>query len=89
MSLENELHRAESARQFLESPLVKDAFSEIEKDIIDRIALCPVADSVVREKLCMMLSMSRMFKAVFESHVQTGKMADLQLREKKRFFNVV
>lgn len=82
MSPEQELSRAVSAEQILSNPLIKEAFLDIEKDIIDRLAVCDVRDSVSREKLCMMLSASRIFKSVFEGHIQTGKMAEIQLKQK-------
>lgn len=85
MNPEQELSRAVSSEQILKNPLVAEAFTEIEKDIIDRIAVCDVRDSVSREKLCMMLSASRIFKSVFEGHIQTGKMAEIQLKEKGFF----
>lgn len=88
LSQEQEVIRASSAERILNDPIVKEAFTDIEKDIVDRIALCPVVDSVSREKLCMMLSSLRMFKSVFESHIQTGKMAEFQLKEKKGIFKV-
>lgn len=82
---EQELGRAVSAEQILNNPLVSEAFSDIEKDIIDRLAVVEVRDSEVREKLCLMLTSLRMFKAVFEGHIQTGKMAEMQLKEKGFF----
>ena len=85
---EQELSRAVSAEQILKNPLVSEAFTEIEKEIVERIALLSVNDALSREKLCMMLSASRIFKSVFEAHIQTGKMAEIQLKDKKGIFKV-
>lgn len=85
MNPEQELSRAVSSEQILNNPLVSEAFKDIEKEIVERIALLNVNDSVSREKLCMMLSASRIFKSVFEGHIQTGKMAEMQLKEKGFF----
>lgn len=83
MTAEEEVIRAAAAERILNEKIVKDAFKDIEEDIVDRIALCSTTETLLREKLCMMLSCSRMFKSVFESHIQTGKMAQLQLKEKR------
>ena len=82
MTPEQELSRAVSSEQILNNPLVIEAFQDIEKDVVDRIAICDVKDSAYREKLCLLLSSLRMFKSVFESHVQTGKMAEMTLKQR-------
>ena len=82
MTPEQELNRAVSAEQILNNTLVKEAFDDIEKDVVDRIALCDVRDSVSREKLCLLLSCLRIFKSTFEGHIQTGKMAEMTLKER-------
>jgi hypothetical protein len=83
MNPEQELSRAVSSEQILNNPLVSEAFVDIEKDVIDRIAICDVRDSVTREKLCLMLTSLRLFKSVFETHIQTGKMAAMTLEQKR------
>lgn len=83
MNPERELDRAVSSEQILNNPLIKEAFLDIEKDIVDRIAICDVRDSQIREKLCLMLTSLRLFRSVFETHIQTGKMAAMTLEQKR------
>ena len=83
MTPEQELSRAGAAERILSDPLVIEAFTDIEKDVIDRLAICDVRDSLHREKLCLMLTSLRLFRSVFEGHIETGKMAAMTLEQKR------
>lgn len=85
MTPEQEQIRAAKAAQLLEEPLIKAAFDEIERAVVDNIETCPIEAPELRAQLCMMLAVNRKFRRIFQSHLETGKMASLTLERKKKF----
>ena len=82
--LQEEVRRSRRAREILEDPDIKLALDDMERAVVDKIAACPPVENVAQQKLCMLLSVTRLFRQVFQSHLETGKMAAFQLEEKKR-----
>lgn len=74
-SLEQESSRGTQAQLLLENPLIADAFDVMEKEIMSAWENSPVGDEKGREKLYVMLLLSRKVKRHFESLVLTGEMA--------------
>lgn len=82
--LEEEVRRARRSREILEDPMIKQALVDMETAIIDNIATCPPAEERIQQKLCMLLGVTRQFKQIFQTHLETGKMAEFQLEQKKK-----
>ena len=80
--------RAERARQLLQDPMIAGAFVEIETAVVNNIAACPSHDVLLQQQLCMLLGITRKFRRVFESHIETGKMVDFELERKKKVLGI-
>lgn len=85
MTPEEELHRAERARQILEDPLVKEALKEIRDAIVEQWRTAPVKDSELKEKLWSIFGATHKFEQLLRSHIETGKMAAIQEDRKGMF----
>mgnify|MGYP001615172443 CR=1 FL=1 len=85
LSLEAQVERAEAARQIIQAQLFQDTWAEMETAIVDKIAQCPLEAEFLRTRLCMALGTLRTFRQVLESHMETGKMAVMQLGRKEGF----
>jgi hypothetical protein len=80
-----ELARSARAKTILEDPMVKESFEMLEKDLIEGLLSTAADDGVKREKIHMMLVYGRKWRNLFASMVETGKLAELQLDEKRKF----
>lgn len=85
MDQEQERIRGEKARQILNDELVVEAFSLIEKQIIEQWEQAPARDKEGKEHLWIYYKVLKKFKAHLEDVLNTGKMAAIQLQEKKKF----
>ena len=85
---EQEQHRARRSKEILNDPMVAGALDEIEKAVVDNIANCPVQEVLLQQQLCMLLVINRKFRRVFQSHMETGKLADFELEKKKRVLGI-
>ena len=83
-TLPQEDARGAKAREILEEPLVAEAFSKIEAEILSAWEDSPARDIEGREKLYQMLMLTRKVKRHFESVVLTGEMARRTLAEYAR-----
>lgn len=77
--------RAEHAQAILTNPLVKEVLDALEKDIISAWETTPMRDSEAREKAWMYYLTVRKFRNTFLGFIETGKMASMQIEEKRRF----
>ena len=84
MEPEAEVWRAEKARQFLEDEMIKEALDGIKERLIEEWSKTPVKDPEMREKIWMMYNIHQNFIARLKEHIETGKLASLQLRQPKR-----
>ena len=80
MTLEQESRRGEQARRLLEDPLLQEAFSVIVAALRD--AWVTTADDAPdeRERLWLMLKLLGRVRAQIVNVLETGKLADEQLR---------
>lgn len=74
-TLDQENARGAKAKELLDEPLVAEAFSVVESEILRAWEDSPARDSEGREKLYQMLMLTRKVKRHFESVVMTGEMA--------------
>lgn len=82
MTPEEEVIRSERARQLLEEPLIKEAFSLIEAGLIDQIQASAFKDQELREKLCQMLINLRGVKQHLQSTMDSGRMAAETIKQR-------
>ena len=88
--LHDEAVRGADAQSILDNVMVREALTEMETSVIDKIASCPPENEKLQQKLCMMLGVVRTFRQIFITHIQTGKLAMESLTQdgKKRKFGI-
>lgn len=79
MTPEEERVRAEQAKQILRNPLVREALDGIKNGLIEQWRSSPVKDSELREYLWSIYLGAGKFEELLQSHIETGKMAEVQL----------
>lgn len=82
MTPEEEVIRSERARQLLEEPLLKEAFSLMESGLINGIQVSALKDQELREKCCQMLIAVREVKQHLQSTMETGVFATKTLEQR-------
>lgn len=82
LTAEQEVWRAERAKQLLEEPLIKEALQEMETQALDGLQNCPIKDVELRDRLWMLFCMTRMFKRNLESVMAGGEIALADIRQK-------
>lgn len=78
-----EIQRAQQARELLEHPLLKSAFEEEEKAVLEMMAQTHDTEQIL--KLHRAFVWGRRMRDRLQSHIETGKLAAFQLEEKRRF----
>ena len=76
--LDDEIRRAESARQVLDHPLYKESFDTLRTEIVQQWETSPAADTEGREKLWLMLKLLERSQAHLQSLMETGKLAAVE-----------
>jgi hypothetical protein len=82
MTPEQELQRAERARQILEDELFRDAVASLEQGLLIGIAKAPIKDREMREMLSVRYSVLHDLLGQLKSHMETGKLARETLRQR-------
>jgi hypothetical protein len=75
LSPEEELQRAEEAKQILKNTLFKDAVQAVEEALLNGIKRSPMKESDLREKLCQQLIALEAVVGQLKTHMETGKLA--------------
>lgn len=90
-SVEQELHRAEEARQIISNPLVAEALDGIEGNVLEWWEKSNIKDHDFREKCWAIYCASRSFRKALQTHIETGKMARAQVEQesKKKLFGII
>ena len=83
MTPEEELRKAEFARQVLETPIVKETLDFMEREIMEFWLVCPVRDTEGREALWRMAVTTRKFRDLLRGTMESGKIAAAQITHKK------
>lgn len=83
MTPEEELRKAELARQALETPIVKETLEFMEREIMEMWVACPVRDADGREALWRMAVTTRKFRDLLRGTMESGKIAAAQIAQKK------
>lgn len=79
MTPEQQIHRASRAREVLENEAFIDAFAQLEQEIHNQWSNSPARDAAGREKLYMLLGLSRKLKGILENTMNSGKLAQKEL----------
>ncbi len=82
---QQEIFRASKAEAVLNNPLVTEVLDLLEKDIITAWEATPMRDTEAREKAWMYYLTVRKFRNIFTTYIETGRMASMQLEQKKLF----
>ena len=73
MTPEEELQRAERAKQILEDPFVQEALNALQVAAINKLKL--TGDDKARLRLVDFLQATELFRQYFTTHIETGKLA--------------
>lgn len=73
MTREEEIQRAETAKQILKNPLVTEALDAIETATMNKLRSAEKDEDKL--KLLDFLHAASLFRRYFESHIETGKLA--------------
>ena len=81
IDLEAERLRAGEARQIMEAPIFVAARRHLEEQLANSRRKVPLRDTDMHTRLILMEQLAGTFFDYFEQLAQTGKMAEMQLRE--------
>lgn len=82
MTPEEELQRAEQAKQILRNPLVREAIDGLKSGFVEAWRQSPLKDTDLREKLWALYAGACKFEELLQSHIETGKLAAEQLKQR-------
>ena len=82
---QQEINRAAQEQAVLKNPLDAEVLDSLEKEIITAWESTPMRDTEAREKAWMYYLTVRKFRNIFTSYIETGRMASMQLEQKKLF----
>lgn len=83
MTLNQRLALGDRAREVIENEAFIAAFDATEKEVIEQWMNSPARDQAGRESLWQYLSMLRKVKANLQTTLETGKLAQLELRHQR------
>lgn len=81
MTPEEELARAQECQQILSNKHVREALGSIREALVEQWQRTPVKDSDLREKIWAIYCAAMKFEQILQSHIETGKMAAIQVNE--------
>lgn len=80
MKIEQRIYNGDQAKQVLDNEAFKQAFTDIETEILESWKTSPARDLEGREKLWLSLQLLSKLKTTLVSAMDTGKLASLDLR---------
>ncbi|MDB5541975.1 MAG: hypothetical protein JWQ89_3702 [Devosia sp.] len=83
MTPEQELYRANRAKEVLDNEIYIEAFAAIEQELTDQWKSSPARDAEGREKLWLMQALLGKIKVSLEATMASGTVAKDQLRHKQ------
>lgn len=81
MNEKEEVIRGHAAQDLLDNPLFKDAITAVRDGIVQSIANSPLGDVETHNRLAIALQIANQIEKQLITHVQTGKMAALSLKD--------
>lgn len=88
MNLNDEYLNGQYAKEVLNNPAYKEAWERIREGLINAMNQSPMGDEKTHTKLVMALQITNKIQKQLETTMETGKLAEIQLNEKKRFFGL-
>ena len=82
MTPEEELSRAEDARQLLERGIFAEAVKEVEAALLDGIRRTAFTDEKLREKLCQRYALLEDVVGQLRTYIETGRLAEETIKQR-------
>ena len=82
MTPEEEIVRAGQAKEILQHPLFKAAIEDMKEALLLGIQKSSFTDEKLREQLCMRYALLVDLVGQFQTHIETGKLAEETIRRK-------
>jgi DNA integrity scanning protein DisA with diadenylate cyclase activity len=79
LTLDEELRRAQQAKELLEHPLLIEVFDVLRRQVLDTWKNSAVRDAEGRERLFMAIRIVEQVEGLLREYVTTGKFAAMQL----------
>ncbi len=83
MTPEEEIGKAEAARQVLEADIFRESVKAVEDALIGGIKRAAIKDAELREKLCLQLVALEAVVGQLKSHMETGKLAEETIKRRR------
>jgi hypothetical protein len=80
MTPQEQANRGHEAQRLLDSDLLKDALAAIDAEVVMQWEKCPARDKDGKEALWQLLKTSKKFQRLLLGYVQTGKLAQENLK---------
>ena len=87
MAIEQNLYNGNRAKEVLENEQFTAAFEAIEKELIDAWKTSPQRDAEGRERIHQYLTLLAKVKSHLVSTMESGKLAELEVRHKQTLFD--
>ena len=84
MTNEDEITLAQDAKFILDNYLYQDAWKQIKDGIVNAMNQAPMGDEKTHNRLVIALQIANKLQKHFELAMETGKLAELQLMDKKK-----
>lgn len=89
MTPTEEIYRGDEAKRILEHPLFKGAIENVKDGIVAAMSKSPMGDSETHNRLVIALQLLHQIEKRLMDHIETGKMAEIQLKDKNFLQRVV
>jgi len=83
MEISERIYNGNRAREVLDNESFQWAINEIKNEVTEQWKNSPARDEAGREKLWMLLQMANKLELVLKSTLETGQLAELELRHQR------
>lgn len=83
MEISERIYNGNRAREVLDNESFQWAINEIKNEVTEQWKNSPARDEAGREKLWMLLQMANKLELVLKSTLETGQLAELELRHQQ------
>ena len=89
MEIKDEIVRGQDAKRILNEPLYNEAFDTVKNGIVSAMMQSGIGDNETHNRLVISLQLLEQVKRALQNVMETGQMAEIQVKEKsflKRVF---
>ena len=89
MEIKDEIVRGQDAKRILNEPLYNEAFDTVKNGIVSAMMQSGIGDNETHNRLVISLQLLEQLKRALQNVMETGQMAEIQVKEKsflKRVF---